>query len=97
MVLNSWKVLQLPMKSVLFWSLLVSMLSKVDRFLILEYLKALLVHSKFAMSKFLEDLLFILVLLLESVADFLWMKKLPARLTMIGVSSLLPIIPVRTC
>lgn len=41
------------------------------RFLILEYLKALLVHSKFAMSKFLEDLLFILGLLLEPVADFL--------------------------
>ena len=38
-----------------------------------------MVHSKFAMSKFLEDLLFILGLLLEPVADFLWVKKLPAR------------------
>jgi len=31
------------------------------------------------MSKFLEDLFFILVLLLEKVADYLWVTKLYAR------------------
>ena len=42
-------------------------------------MNAILVHSKFAMSKFLEDLFFILVLLPEKVADFLWVTKLYVR------------------
>ncbi|KAL9378095.1 hypothetical protein Peur_029430 [Populus x canadensis] len=40
-----------------------------------------------------QILFFILILLLEKVADFLWVTKLYARLIIIGVNSLPPIIP----
>ena len=45
------------------------------RYLILDHLKAPVDHFKFAMFKLMEVLFFILVQLLERLADSLWVIK----------------------